>query len=139
MKKTLSYMQFNVANKIDVGTSRCIDKDTTFISSVLLLKLKSYLFFWCLLCKGTCKTVHGNLTFTTRCKFINAIWRQDKIGTKVETSLVDWRPMAHKKFASHAGERPSTENQNESNRKGELYSGEETMYFLTMVLQSCSN
>lgn len=33
-------MQFNVANKIDVGTSRCIDKDTTFISSISLLNLK---------------------------------------------------------------------------------------------------
>lgn len=31
-------------------------------------------------------------------------------------------PMAHKKIASNAGEGLSTENQNESNRKGEVYS-----------------
>lgn len=39
-------------------------------------------------------------------------------------------PMAHKRIASNAGKQLSTENQNESNWKGEVYSGEETKVFL---------
>lgn len=123
-------------NKMNVDAGRCADKDLTSISSVLWLNLKVICFFWCLLSKGACWIFHSNSVFTTRCQFISTIWRHKKIGKKWKQCWSTGQ-VVHKRITSNAKQRLSTEKQNESNTKGEVYPGEDTNYFFTMVLQSC--